>query len=74
MTDPVTVVGGALAKQGVELATRGVVMDGADLRRYFSPTILIAGQHNAGKTTLSEYFRLGKFPPKEETKEENPGI
>jgi hypothetical protein len=71
MTDPFTaVVTSAVAKPAVELLTNGAIVGWRRIRRYFSPTILIAGQHNAGKTTLSEYFRTGKFPPKESPMDE----
>ena len=62
---------GAGLKPAVDLVSHGAVTGWRWwLRRYRSPTILIAGPHNAGKTTLSDYFLTGAFPRKESPMDE----
>jgi hypothetical protein len=73
MPDPITLgsIAKVAGKPAFELVSTGAVSGWRKVRNYFfSPTILIAGQHNAGKSTLSEYFQTGKLPPKEESKDE----
>jgi hypothetical protein len=63
MTEPIS---GKIIETALEpvfdFAMRGAVTGFRKVSRYFlSPTIMIAGPHNAGKSTLSDYFLTGNF-------------
>jgi hypothetical protein len=70
MIDPITIPSGVVAPT-FNLVTTGVATGWRWASRFFfSPTILIAGQQNAGKTTLRNYFVTGDFPDTEELTDE----
>lgn len=65
MTDPLTAeILKDLAKPAIKLLTAGAVTGWRKVRRYLSPTILIAGRNSSGKTTLRNYFTTGLLPDK----------